>query len=122
MMIEDLNRLRDSKIKYPESFDYKQYFDGFETEDSMPGSHLEKLVVNGGRERFLKQESPFSEIRKLYEEDATNKLLVENLSEKQKNLKKQINEMQSDMKRKSKKTLKKKNNKKEHEKHSFITV
>lgn len=76
MKIEDLNETRINKIKYPTSFDYTQHFDGFDSKHSMPGVNLPKLQVNGGRERFLKQEKPFNEIRELYREDETNKMLI----------------------------------------------
>lgn len=42
--------------KYPESYNYRNYYDGFKEEESMPGPNLEKVLVKGGRERFLREE------------------------------------------------------------------
>ena len=53
--IGDLNDQATQEEKYPESFDYKEYFDGFDELDTLPGPGLPKLVHKGnGRGRYLK--------------------------------------------------------------------
>ena len=64
-MIDDLNDNQATQKKYPDSVNYGQYYDGLDEHESMPGDHLPELTVNGGRERFLKQDDSSSEIKKL---------------------------------------------------------
>lgn len=83
------------KKKYPDSFAYNQYFDGYDQKYSLPGSKTERL--NFGRERFLKQQEPFKDIKKVYEEDEANKFLLQRLNEQEKNIQDEISKLQSEL-------------------------